>query len=155
MQEPRSRKALLMEKKGTRLFQQSTFGQDQGWNIVELESRRQLRLQINELIQLTNNSTLNRSALREHLHQARERFSNTFITHLVRALHRNDPSERQAVIWLLTLLDDKETILPLQQLSRNERLPRSTRLAASFVLAGLGATQEVTEPTRTRLYAIS
>src|SRR5690242_2972760 len=48
---------ILMEKKGARLFQQETGTPEHSWNIVELESRRQLRQKINELIGQSYNST--------------------------------------------------------------------------------------------------
>jgi HEAT repeat protein len=145
-----------MEKKGTSMFQ---FSQDQGWNIVELEARRQLRRTVNALIDLVDNSSLTTSEIKRQLQEQHEGFGRRFAIQLVRALQRDDASERQAIVWLLTLLDDKETILPLQQLSQNEHLSRSVRLSASFALAGLGATPEVQEAqsrrTHARLYAIS
>lgn len=146
-----------MEKKGTSMFQRSLPIQDQGWNIVELESRRQLRQHANTLIQLASSSSLTTSELKAHLHDDLAQFGSRFPLHLVRSLQRDDPSERQALVWLLTLLDDKETIFPLQQLSCNKRLSRSVRLSASYALAGLGATEEVTEASspKLRLYAIS
>ena len=45
-------------------------------------------------------------------------------------------------MWLLTLLDDKETIPLLQRMSQNERLCRAVRLSASLALAGMAATAE-------------
>ncbi len=50
-----------MEKKGARLFQLETETFEHSWNVVEhevLESRRQLRQKVNELIRLVDGSTL-------------------------------------------------------------------------------------------------
>jgi hypothetical protein len=144
-----------MEKRDARLFQAETGIQENGWNIVELESRRHLRRSINELIQLTTASSLTTSELQQRLHHGVALFGNHFATQLVRSLHRDDPQECQSVVWLLTTLNDKATIAQLQHIALNERLPRSLRLSASLALAGMGATREVTEPLRrVRLYAI-
>jgi hypothetical protein len=143
-----------MEKKDARLFQSATH--EQSWNIVELESRRQLRHRIHELIQLSHSSSITTSQMREHLLLGVAQFGKLFAAQLVRSLHRDDQQERQAVVWLLTLLNEQETIPPLQQMSRNEQLPRSIRLSASLALAGMGATKEMTDNSRRiRLYAIS
>ena len=143
-----------MEKKGARLFQQSTSERD--WNIVELDSRRQLRLKVNKLICMTNDVTLTTTDIRKHLLQNAAAFGKSLAAQLVRSLHRDDYAERQSIIWLLTLLDDPETILPLQQMSRNPHLPRAIRLSASLALAGMGITVEMLEENRrSRLYAIS
>jgi hypothetical protein len=84
------------------------------------------------------------------------RFGTQLAPQLVRSLQREDPLERQSVIWLLTLLNDKETIIPLRHLAHDKRIPRSIRLSASLVLAGMGATEEMKENhQRTRIYAIS
>ena len=145
-----------MEKKDATLFQHSTDTHEQGWNIVELESRRQLRHRIHELIQLSHSSSITTSEMRQHLLLGAAQFGKRFATQLVRALHRDDQQERQSIVWLLTLLNEQETIPPLQQMSLNERLPRSVRLSASLALAGMGATKEMTEQSRhVRLYAIS
>jgi hypothetical protein len=75
---------------------------------------------------------------------------------LVRSLYRDDPLERQSVVWLLTLLNDTETITPLRHISDNKRLPRLIRLSASLALAGMGITAEkIDDHRRARLYAIS
>ena len=143
-----------MEKKDARLFQDATH--EHSWNIVELESRRQLRYRIHELIQLASSSSIPTSEMRQHLLLGVVQFGKLFATQLVRSLQRNDQQERQAIVWLLTLLNEQETIPPLQQMSRNEQLPRSIRLSASLALAGMGATKEVTDNSRrVRLYAIS
>ena len=143
-----------MQKKDAKLFQDATH--EQSWNIVELESRRQLRHRIHELIQLSSSSSIPTSKMRHHLLLGVAQFGKLFATQLVRALQRDDQQERQALVWLLTLLNEQETIAPLQQMSLNERLPRSVRLSASLALAGMGATKEMTDNSRrVRLYAIS
>jgi hypothetical protein len=143
-----------MEKKDARLFQDATH--EHSWNIVELEFRRQLRYRIHELIQLASSSSIPTSEMRQHLLLGVAQFGKLFATQLVRSLQRDEQQERQAIVWLLTLLNEQETIPSLQQMSRNERLPRSIRLSASLALAGMGATKEMTDNNRrVRLYAIS
>ena len=143
-----------MGKKGTRLFQR-----DHGRNIVELEvleSRRHLRLNVNELIRLANNSTITTGEMQQQLSLGASRFGAQLAGQLVRSLQRDDPQERQSIVWLLTLLNAKETITPLRHMSDNKRIPRSIRLSASFALAGMGVTAEAIDShRRTRLYAIS
>jgi hypothetical protein len=144
-----------MEKRGARLFQQEVGTSETDWNIVELEARRQLRQKVNELIRLCNGSTLTTSEMRHHLLLSVAEFGNQLAAQLVRSLQSGDLQRRQNVVWLLTLLNDAETIPLLQRMSRNERLSRSVRLYASLALAGMGATAESagTSPC-TRLYAI-
>jgi hypothetical protein len=143
-----------MGKKGTRLFQR-----DHGRNIVELEvleSRRHLRLNVNELIRLANNSTITTVEMQQQLFLAVSRFGAQLAGQLVRSLQRDDPQERQSIVWLLTLLNAKETITPLRHMSDDKRIPRSIRLSASLALAGMGVTAETTDSPRCiRLYAIS
>ncbi|MBV9616436.1 MAG: hypothetical protein JO031_13355, partial [Ktedonobacteraceae bacterium] len=75
---------------------------------------------------------------------------------LIRALLHSEQDERDAIVWLLTRFNDRETIAPLQQIIQNERLSRSVRLSASLALAGMGATEEMQNmPHRFWLYAIS
>jgi len=125
-------------------------------NIVELESRRQLRQKINELIRLSSCNTITTGEILQYLHFHVAFFGEQFSTQLVRSLQRDDQSERHAVVWLLTLLDERTTIPQLQQLSRNPHIPRPVRLSASLALAGMNATSEVTDNYRhTHLYAIS
>ena len=129
---------------------------EDNWNIVELESRRHLRSKINELIHLTVDSTLTTTDLQHQLSLNQRMFGSRFALHLVRALQHEDQAEREAVVWLLTLLNAQETIIPLQQMAHNERIPRLTRLSASLALAGMGATPEMGEQYQPRrLYAIS
>lgn len=143
-----------MGKKGTRLFQR-----DHGRNIVELEvleSRRHLRLKVNELIRLANNPTITTGEMQQHLSLGVSRFGTQLAGQLVRSLHRDDHQERQSIVWLLTLLNAKETITPLRHMSDDKRIPRSIRLSASLALAGMGVTAETIDSHhRTRLYAIS
>jgi hypothetical protein len=150
-----------MEIKDARLFQREAASDmlEHGWNIVEfevLESRRQLRLKVNELIQLVNKSTITTNEIRQELLLGIAKFGPQLAIQLVRSLHRDDPQERQSIVWLLTLLDDTETIIPLQHMSIDKRLPRPIRLSASLALAGMGVTAEtIDKHRRVRLYAIS
>ncbi len=147
---------ILMEKKGARLFQVDEETFDYGWNIVELETHRQLRLKVNELLRLTNDPTLTTSEMQQHLLSDKARFGKQLATQLVRSLHRDDHHERQSIVWLLTLLNEAESITPLKHMSHNKKLPRPVRLSASLALAGMGATPEMLDERRyTRLYAIS
>ena len=143
-----------MGKKGTRLFQR-----DHCRNIVELEvleSRRHLRLKVNELIRLANNPTITTGEMQQQLSLGVSKFGAQLSGQLVRSLHRDDHQERQSIVWLLTLLKAKETITPLRHMSDDKRIPRSIRLSASLALAGMGITAETIDShCRTRLYAIS
>jgi hypothetical protein len=144
-----------MEKKGARLFQADDESFDYGWNIVELETRRQLRLKVNELLRLVNDPTLTTSEMQQHLLYNKAIFGDQLATRLVHSLHRSDQNERQAIVWLLTLLNEAASIPPLRRMSGNKRLPRPVRLAASLALAGIGATPEMLDERRpARLYAI-
>ncbi len=153
-----------MEKKSARLFWPSVEEQaarqppnEQGWNIVELNSRRQLHLKVNELIRNVNDPTLTTSDMREHIECARASFGSQLATQLVRTLHHTDPQERQSIVWLLTLLNDTTVIAPLMRMSHNSQLPRAVRLSASLALAGMGQTPTMIEAQNRppRLYAIS
>ena len=144
-----------MERRDARLFQQDATIQE-GWNIVELESHRQFRQTVNELIQKTQSEEITRSDLRQQLENYRTTYSTRFCTQLVSALHRENEQERQAVVLLLTILNDPITIPQLQHFSQNKRYSHSIRLSASLALAGMGATRETAEDfRRMRLYAIS
>jgi hypothetical protein len=132
-----------MEKKGARLFLPEHRG-----NIVELEvleSRRHLRQKVNDLIQLANNSTIPTDELQRKLSLGVTMFGTQLSSQLLRSLHREDPQERQSIVWLLLLLNDRETIAPLQVISQDKRIPRSIRLSASLALAGMRATPETNE----------
>jgi len=146
-----------MEKKGARLFQPSVDTHEHDWNIVELESRRQLRQKVNELIGLSNDLTLTTSEMRQQLLLGVAMFGKQLAAQLVRSLQSDDVQKRQNIVWLLTVLDNEETIPLLQRMSLNERLPRSVRLSASLALAGMGATAETMQQDNQhiRLYAIS
>ena len=144
-----------MEKSGARLFQQGIDTSKTSWNIVELDTRRQLRRKVNELIRFCNDSTLNTSEMRHQLLLGVAEFGKQLAAQLVRSLQSDDPMKRQNVVWLLILLNDTETIPQLQCVSQNEQLPRSVRLSASLALAGMEATIESSEYNpRIRLYAI-
>lgn len=145
-----------MEKKGARLFQVNEEILDYDWNIVELETRRQLRLKVNELLRLVNDPALTTSEMQQHLLRDKARFGKQLATQLVRSLHRDNRQEHQSIIWLLTLLNDAESVPPLRHMSHNKQLPRTVRLSASLALAGMGVTTEMLDERRyTRLYAIS
>lgn len=147
-----------MEKRDTRLFQPEINEHESGWNVVEhevLESRRQLRQKISELIKLATLTSIPTTEMQQHLLYGVSLFGDKLATQLVRALQRDDSRERQAIVWLLTLLNDQETILSLQQMSHNERLPRSIRLSASLALSGMGVTAETrADYQRKHLYAV-
>lgn len=144
-----------MGKRGARLFQQEVGTSETGWNIVELESHRQLRQKVNELIGLSNISTFTTSEMRQQLLLGVAMFGSRLAAQLVRLLQSDDQQKRQHIVWLLTLLDDKDTIPLLQRMSQNELLARSVRLSASLALAGMGATVESTEHYQSkRSYAI-
>lgn len=148
-----------MEKGDAGLFQQETDTHQQNRNIVELEvleSRRQLRLTVNRLIRLASNSAHTTSEIQQHLRLSVAAFGDQLALQLVRSLDRDDPQERQSIVWLLTLLNDTGTVSRLQHMSHNKRLPRSIRLSAALTLAGMGETAEMKEENRRiRLYAIS
>jgi len=145
---------ILMGKRDARQFQRATDTNKQGWNIVELESRRQLRRKVNELIELVDDPTITTRDMQEQLLLGIATFGELFAMQLVRSLHRNDEHERQSIVWLLTLLDDQSTIPLLEQMSRDEGQSRSIRLSAALALAGMGATAEMMDETwRKRLYA--
>src|SRR5260370_7289955 len=115
---------ILMEKKSARLSRPETA--TPGWNIVEhevLESRRQLRSKVNELIRLASSSTLTTSEIRQQLLLAVATFGPQLATQLVRSLHRDDSQDRQSVVWLLPLLNDSAPITPLPRIPPTKRTP--------------------------------
>jgi HEAT repeat protein len=143
-----------MGKRDARQFQYTADINKQRWNIVELESRRQLRRKVNALIELVDDPTITSSDMREQLLLGVATFGEQFAMQLVRSLHRDDQRERQSIVWLLTLLEDQTTIPLLEQMSHDERQSRSIRLSAALALAGMGATAEMMDDTwRKRLYA--
>jgi hypothetical protein len=148
-----------MVKNGTRLFQREANALEHGSNTVKLEvlkSRRRLRLEVNELIRLAHNSTVSTDEMQQHLFLCAARFGTLLPIQLLRSLHHEDTHKRQSIVWLLILLNDKETIGPLQHISQDKQMPRPIRLSASMALAGMGATTESLENHQcTRLYAIS
>jgi len=144
-----------MGKRDARQFQHAASTNKQHWNIVELESRRQLRRKVNELIALVDDFTITTGEMREQLLLGAATFGEQFAIQLVRSLHCDDQHERHSIVWLLTLLDDQATIPLLEQISRDERQLRSIRLSAALAMAGMGATAEMIddEMGRKRLYA--
>lgn len=145
-----------MGKRDARQFQHEANINEQRWNIVELESRRQLHRKVNELIELVDDPTITTSEMRQQLLQGVAACGNRFAMQLVRSLHCEHDHERQSIVWLLTLLDDQTTIPLLQQLSHDKRQPRPVRLSAALALAGMGATAEMRADSQCiRLYAIS
>jgi hypothetical protein len=147
-----------MGKKGARLFQHEVNTNENGWNIVELgvlESRRQLRHKVNELIGLSTYTTLTTSEMQHQLLLGVTRFGNLLATQLVRSLQCDDLQKRQSIVWLLTILNDKSTIPLLQRMSLNTHLSRPIRLSAALALAGMSATAEIIDNTqRKQIYAI-
>ncbi len=106
-----------MGKRDARQFLCAADINKQHWNIVELESRRQLRRKVNELIELVDDPTITSSDMREQLLLGVATFGEQFAMQLVRSLHRDDQHERQSIVWLLTLLDNQTTIPLLEQMS--------------------------------------
>jgi hypothetical protein len=144
-----------MEKKGARLFQKESNSREFLGNIVGLEvleSRRHLRQKVNELIRLATNSSASAEEIQRYLSLSLSGFGAQLSSQLLRSQCRDDPQERQSIVWLLTLLNDEQTIEPLRNISLDEHIPRSIRLSASLALAGMGAT---TNYWRASLYAIS
>jgi hypothetical protein len=115
-----------------------------GCNIIEFESQSNLHKQINTLIRLVVSSRLTTEELRQLLHLHRSNLGSCFAIQLVSSLQRENEDERQAVIWLLTLLNDPQTIPQLQYHTLNRKRARAIRLAAALALAGMGATSEMT-----------
>ncbi|GLV57112.1 hypothetical protein KDH_39500 [Dictyobacter sp. S3.2.2.5] len=145
-----------MERWDARPLQSVELAQEEAdWNVVELESRKNLHSKIHELIDLTINSTLSTSDLHYHLHLCQAQYGKPFTTQLVHSLQRTDALEREAVVWLLTQLRDPDAIPLLQKLSQQSHYSRAIRLSAALTLAGLGATDEILQTPTRRLYAIS
>lgn len=129
--------------------------EDADWNVLELESRKNLHSKIHELIDLTNNSNLSTSDLHYRLHLCRAQYGKYFTSQLVRSLQRTDIVEREAVVWLLTQLRDPFAIPLLQKISQQPHYSRAIRLSAALTLAGMGVTKEMLRTQTPRLYAIS
>jgi hypothetical protein len=148
-----------MGKKGARLFQKEANSNESSRNVVELEvleSRRQLRQQVNELIRLATNTGASTEEIQHYVSSILTESGAQLSLQLLRSLNRDDPQERQSIVWLLILLDDAQTIEQLRHISREEHFPRSIRLSASLALAGMDATTETAVNYRhTNLYAIS
>src|SRR5712692_3029143 len=82
---------ILMEKKSARLSRPETA--TPGWNVVEhevLESRRQLRSKVNELIRLWRRSSLSPGEIRQPFLLALTTFGSPPANPPVRSLHRDD-----------------------------------------------------------------
>lgn len=128
-------------------------------NIVELESRRQLRYNVHEVIDLTLNSDLTTDELRHILQHGITTFGKTFLSQLVRSLQCDDAQQREAVVFLLTVLNDATTHTPLQKMAQNESLSRAIRLSAALALCGMGVQRGSSSNDRQRvrpprLYAV-
>ncbi len=145
-----------MEKGSARQFQQATSEVfEHSWNVVELETRRQVRQEVKALLHLASTWSLSSSDMRQELLRCVATFGNEFTTQLVRSLQCDSHEERQSIVWLLTVLNARETIPQLQRMSNDPGLPRALRLSASLALAGMGVTAEKLQRNRrVRLYAL-
>ena len=76
-----------MGKRDPRQYQHAADTNNQRWNIVELESRRQLRRKVNELIELVDDPTITTSEMRERLLLCAATFGEQFAIQLARSLH--------------------------------------------------------------------
>ncbi len=132
-----------MENGDARPFQYETGITEYDWNVVELESRIYLRSKIHELIATTMHSTLTTSDLRKQLELYRSQFGPRFSIRLVHALQRGDEAEREALVWLLTQLNDPATIPLLHKMRQQKHVSHAVRLSAGLTLAGMGATPEM------------
>ncbi len=144
-----------MEKGDGRQFQHEARSEEHGWNVVELESRKNLRATIHEFIYLTNHSSLTTGEIEQRLQDCAARFGHLFAVQLVHSLQRDEQDERAAIVWLLTRLNDPLTIPLLQRMAHNEQLARPIRLSAALALAGMGQLPQRNELSRRRLYAMS
>lgn len=122
----------------------TTHSAEQSWNVVELESHKQLRHTIHELLHLTLESSLSTHDIQQYLQSALATFGPRFTLQLVRSLQREDEDERAAIVWLLTMLNDAEAIPHLQMLGRQKHVSHPIRLSAALALAGMNATGETT-----------
>jgi hypothetical protein len=136
---------ILMGKNSARLFPQKAKSLEICRNIVELEvfeSRRQLRQKVNEIIRLTTNATTSTEEIQRNLALRVTEFGEQLSLQLLRSLIRADPQERHAIVLLLILLNDTQTIAALRHISKDEGFSRSIRLSAALALAGMGETEE-------------
>ncbi len=148
---------ILMVKKSAWLFPKKANSLEICRNILELEvleSRRQLRQKVNELIQLATSSSASREEIQRYLSLRLTEFGAQLSLQLLRSLHRSDPQERQAIVLLLILLNDAQTIAALRNISLDESISRPIRLSASLALAGMGATEELKNNRPIHLHAI-
>ena len=65
----------------------------------DLESRRQLRHRIHELIQLSQSSSITTSEMRQHLLLGVAQFGKRFARQLVRSLHRDDQHYSSGILF--------------------------------------------------------
>jgi hypothetical protein len=144
-----------MEKGDARPLQSKHPTEEYGWNVLKLESRKNLHSKIHEFIDLTTNSTLSTSDIQQRLQLCQLQSGKQFSILLVHYLKRTDTAEREAIVWLLTQLQDRDTIPLLQKLTQHQQLSRAVRLSAALALAGLGQTPEMITTARPFLYAIS
>jgi HEAT repeat protein len=149
-----------MEQRDARLFRPDLATDptaDPGWNVITLESHKQLRCKVQQLIRLAGASNMTTEEIRQHLQLYIETYGRSFALHLVRMLQSDDEQERQSIVWLLTVLNDANTIAPLEQMTRDETLSRAVRLAAGLALAGMGVLRNESSARRqrVRLSAIS
>ena len=135
----------LMEKKGARLFLKKSNSLELCGNIVELEvfkSRRQLRQKVNELIRLATNTATSTEEIQQNLAFRRTEFGEHLSLQLLRSLIRAEAREHHAIVLLLILLNDTQTIAELRHISMDKGFSRSIRLSAALALAGMGETEE-------------
>jgi hypothetical protein len=136
---------ILMGKNSPSLFLKKTNSLELCRNIVELEvfeSRRHLRQKVHELIRLATNTTASTEEIQRNVALRRTEFGEQLSLQLLRSLIRADPQERHAIVLLLILLNDTQTIAALRHISNDEDFSRSTRLSAALALAGMGETEE-------------
>ena len=136
---------ILMGKNSARLFRQKAHPLDICRNIVELEvfeSRRQLRLKVNEIIRLATNMTASTEEIQRNLALSLREFGDQLCLQLLRSLIRAEAQERHAIVFLLILLNDTQSIAALKHISMDEGFSRSIRLSAALALAGMGETEE-------------
>ena len=144
-----------MEKWDARPLRSNYSTEEYDWNVLKLESRKNLHSKIHEFIDLATYSSLSTSDIQHRLQLCQQQYGKPFAVLLVHYLKQTDAVEREAIVWLLTQLQDQDTIPLLQKLSQHEQQSRSVRLSAALALAGMGQTTEVITATRPFLYAIS
>jgi len=137
-----------MGKNSPSLFLKKTNSLELCRNIVELEvfeSRRQLRQKVHELIRLATTTITSTEEIQRNLALTLKEFGEQLSLQLLRSLIRADPQECHAIVLLLILLNDPQTITALRHISADEGFSRSIRLSAALALAGMGETEETTK----------